>query len=63
MTGQEKFNNCLFRSEDQETEVIYRCPCDGGNYEDTGYKCKARGIFKVEPSICEYCWAFKKKPA
>lgn len=59
--GQFKFDNCKHRSAEKRTTIVHRCPCDGGNYEDSGYDCTARSIFKVTPEICQYCWAFDNK--
>lgn len=59
--GEYKFNNCKHRSLEEKKTVIKRCPCQGGNYEDTGYECFARKIFKVNSSVCEYCYIFEHK--
>jgi len=59
-SGEFKFNNCKFKSKEMRTTVIHRCSCQGGNYEDTGYDCSARSLFKVTPEICQFCWAFEK---
>jgi hypothetical protein len=59
--GEYKFQNCKHRSTEESSVVIKRCACQGGDYNDTGYECLARKIFKVEPNICEYCYMFEKK--
>jgi hypothetical protein len=56
-----KFNNCIHRSQEEETITIQRCSCQGGNYTDSGYKCLKRNIFKITPEICEYCCEFERK--
>lgn len=59
--GQYKFEHCIHRSKETRTTIIRRCPCQGGDYQDTGYDCSARGIFKVEPLVCEHCYMFEKR--
>lgn len=59
--GQYKFDNCTHRSIETRTTLIRRCACHGGDYEDTGYDCNARSIFKITPEICQYCWVFEDK--
>lgn len=61
VNGQYKFDNCRHRSSEMQKTLIKRCQCQGGDYEDTGFYCSARKIFKVDPSICEYCYMFEKK--
>lgn len=61
LSAQEKFDNCTHRSEEEHTITIHRCKCQGGDYRDTGYKCFGRNIFKVSPSICEFCSLFRHK--
>lgn len=61
LTGDYKFNNCQHRSEEEEAMTIHRCKCQGGDYRDTGYKCKVRSIFKIIPQICEHCTVFIDK--
>lgn len=58
---EQKFLNCEYRSENEETVTIQRCSCQGGNYTDTGYRCSKRDIFKVTSEICNYCSVFKDK--
>jgi hypothetical protein len=60
-SGEFKYDNCKHRSNEKRTTIVHRCPCDGGNYEDSGYDCHARSIFKITPEICQYCWAFENK--
>lgn len=59
--GAYKFNNCKHRSEEERITIVRRCACNGGDYEDKGYDCKARSIFKVTAEVCQYCWVFEKK--
>lgn len=61
LSGEEKFNKCIHRSKEEHTVTIHRCKCQGGDYRDTGYKCAARSIFKVNPEICQYCSLFKQE--
>lgn len=61
--GQYKFENCIHRSPEMRTTIVRRCACQGGDYQDTGYDCSARGIFKVEPGVCAYCHVFEEKKA
>lgn len=61
LTGEQKFETCLHRSAEKEKAIVSRCACDGGDYEDEGFKCKARSIFKVDHVICQYCWLYEKK--
>lgn len=61
LSGDYKFENCKHRSAELKKTIIRRCPCQGGDYEDSGYECSARKIFKVEPSVCEYCYLFEDK--
>jgi hypothetical protein len=58
---EQKFLNCEYRSENEETVTIQRCACNGGNYTESGYRCSKRDIFKVTSEICDYCSDFKKK--
>ena len=60
-SGQFKWENCKFKSEEISTLEIRRCGCEGGNYMDSGYKCSARNLFKIMPEICEFCWTFQNK--
>jgi hypothetical protein len=41
--------------------MVRRCACQGGNYEDAGYDCLKRSIFKVDEEVCKYCWEFEDK--
>jgi len=59
--GEFKFNNCKYRSAEKRTTVVHRCACQGGNYEDSGYDCSARKIFKVNSSVCDHCYMFERK--
>lgn len=61
LSGDYKFNNCSHRSQEEETVTIHRCKCQGGDYRDSGFKCHARGIFKISSEICEFCYLFKDK--
>ena len=61
LTGEYKFNNCAHRSAEVRTTLIRRCACQGGDYQDTGYDCSVRGIFKVDQEVCEHCYMFTKK--
>lgn len=63
LSGEYKFNNCIHRSEEEETLTVHRCKCQGGDYRDTGYKCKKRSIFKVIPAVCEHCPLYSAKLA
>lgn len=58
--GQLKWDTCAHRSKEQRTTIVRRCGCQGGDYEDSGYDCAARSIFKVTPEICKFCWAYQK---
>jgi hypothetical protein len=61
INGEYKFQNCKHRSVELQKNLIKRCPCQGGDYEDTGYFCEARKIFKIDSSVCEYCYMFENK--
>jgi hypothetical protein len=61
LSGDYKFNNCIYRSEHEEKTIVHRCKCRGGNYEDSGYRCSAKSIFKIVPEICQFCNIFQKK--
>ena len=61
LDGNYKFENCKHRSLEKRTTIIRRCPCQGGDYEDSGFDCSVRKIFKVDSNVCEYCYMFEKK--
>jgi hypothetical protein len=57
----DKLNTCMHRSENEETHVIKRCSCQGGDYTKTGYVCNKRGIFGVNQEICAPCEDYASK--
>lgn len=59
MSGEYKFNTCVYRSSTSEYKRI-KCCCDTW-YEGSGYSCIERGIFPLKPSICEFCGIYGKK--
>jgi hypothetical protein len=61
MNGQEKLQNCIFRSEQELVKVIQRCSCRGGNYEKRGYFCNKRQLFEVTENICKDCELFEPR--
>ena len=56
-----KFNTCRFRSEQEIERVIHRCSCQGGNYNEKGFFCEKRDIFKVAPETCVECTEYESK--
>lgn len=60
-TALNKFNNCKFRSEEEEVRVIKRCSCQGGDYTEHGYFCHKNQIFKLTSDVCENCQLFEHK--
>lgn len=56
-----RFNECKHRSAEEESRVIKRCSCQGGDYIEKGYFCNKRQIFKLGPQICEICELFESK--
>jgi hypothetical protein len=61
MSGEEKLQNCKFRSEKELIKVVKRCSCRGGNYEKRGYYCNRRQLFEVNPNICQTCELFESR--
>jgi hypothetical protein len=59
--GVNKFNNCKHRSIDEQSQLIKRCSCQGGNYYQQGYFCNARQIFGVTPIICMQCDIYESR--
>lgn len=58
MTGQEKFDTCSFRSENEETVVTTGC-C--GFIAKSGYLCFKHMFEDVQPHLCEPCVYYKPR--
>ena len=56
-----KFHTCKFRSQETQSRVIKRCPCQGGDYNLEGYWCDKRQIFQVTENICAQCMEYESK--
>lgn len=61
MNGNEKLQNCIFRSETELIKIIKRCACKGGNQEKKGFFCNKRQIFDITPDICQNCELFEPR--
>lgn len=61
ITPADKFNHCKHRSPEEESRIIKRCSCQGGDYVEKGYFCHKRQIFKLGTQICEICELFESK--
>lgn len=59
MSGEEKYNTCLFRSSEEVKKIIKRCSCKGGNYEKVGFFCNKKQLFDVNATDCEGCDQYK----
>ena len=60
-SGSINFNTCKFRSKEQDSRLIKRCSCQGGDYVLEGYWCEQRQIFQVTPEICSECPEYKSE--
>lgn len=58
---EDKINTCRHRSLHEETRLIKRCSCQGGNYYQKGYFCNARQIMGVTPQFCAECPSYASK--
>jgi hypothetical protein len=56
-----KFGTCKHRSEEEVSQTIKRCSCQGGSYEVKGYYCNKKNIIKLEPDICIHCEEYESK--
>ena len=56
-----KFYGCKHRSIEEESAIIKRCSCRGGDYSLTGYRCYKRNIFQVNTEICSECLEYEPK--
>jgi len=56
-----KFDSCRHRSAEPISKVVRRCSCQGGDYEDKGFFCNRRSIFKIDRNFCEYCELYESK--
>jgi hypothetical protein len=61
MTGKEKLEECIHRSQDKETKHIRRCNCRGGNYDVSGFFCNKKQLFDVKEENCKDCEEFCPK--
>lgn len=61
MTGQEKFDSCVHRSDEPEiSAIISRC-CSSKDVVTKSWTCWALSIDNVTPEICEKCVHYREK--
>jgi len=58
MSGQEKFDSCKHRPDDQ-IEIFDGCPCK--KIKKLVYKCDKRNIVDLRPEVCEGCDLYEQK--
>lgn len=61
INGDSKFATCQFRSADSIKKTIKRCSCRGGDYEEQGFFCHKKQIFKITEEFCASCEEYKSK--
>lgn len=60
LTKEFKFNNCSFRSDDEEVKLIRTCSCPKLT-ELKGYHCSIHSLFPLNMDFCGFCKDFKQK--
>ena len=58
LSGEQKFNSCMFRSETEEPYEIKRC-CYAE--KSTGFICRKRAIYGININTCTDCVEYSKK--